>query len=483
MKAPIAIILTVALLASFATAIARPPPPVFGPPDWKFTIIAAVSHATATNYGGLAKVKTYITNQIDTVNHRFNDPKVFKGIFQFTVESVYEFTGDPVAELSVPHPNQDFKIVYDGFPKQGGGWYGQFRAIHHSWAVTNSGGPFGADATDGIVHEFGHSRGAIDMYALNVDASKNPINDTGFTATKSIMTYPYGERFWDEYSQHLINKSGAVVVPSSTYLTSEFPASMGVQVLGLTGQPLADVLIDVYPVIWFQSTVTNPPVLSGKTDSKGEFVFSKNPFGPNTSGAPWDLRYPNFLVTARKASSIVLPPIHKSLVSSYAWMPVYDVQNFHFDNPTNSYRLAMSLPLTSFTDWGQTKFTLLEQLRDRTIAAPGSDPDLDGLPNIIEYAFARDPHKADQQPVLNYSIENGYFTVTYTRVKDAAAPDLIFNHQFGRALDSTWKDAALVQVLDASTTNGITEVVKIRDALSVKDAPSGFIRVLVGYTP
>jgi autotransporter-associated beta strand protein len=96
---------------------------------WPFSIIAGVSQSTVSHYGNLATVGAMISNQIATVNQRFNDPGVFDGYFKFVVTSVYAFNGDPVDEIAVAHPNHDFKIVYDGYPAQGGGWYGNHLTI------------------------------------------------------------------------------------------------------------------------------------------------------------------------------------------------------------------------------------------------------------------------------------------------------------------------------------------------------------------
>ncbi len=48
-------------------------------------------------------------------------------------------------------------------------------------------------------------------------------------------------------------------------------------------------------------------------------------------------------------------------------------------------------------DWEEANFTEFELL-DPTISGPDADPDLDGVPNLLEYAFGTDPNDPDSGP-------------------------------------------------------------------------------------
>jgi len=446
----------------------------YGKPRWTFTIMAGVSQRTADYYGGPGPVGLLISNQITTVNQRFNEPDVFEGYFNFVVTSVSVFSGDPVAEISVAHPNQDFKVVYDGYPTQGGGWYGNHLTIHHSWAVTNSGGPFGSTATDGIVHEFGHSRGAIDMYGLNVSAGGNPINGQSFTATRSIMTYPYGERWWDEYTQHLINENTSVVSPPISYITGAFPSSIRVRVVDPDGGGFPDVQVKLYPVPWFSTTVSNGAWQSGVTDANGEFQLPSNPYGPNTTGAPWNLRYPNFLVEARYLTA-----------TQYVWMPVYDVQNAYFDGPPISFPplgrgfvLTLRMNVGTYDSWRSSHFSAAERADDR-ISGPLADPDGDSIKNLMEYALGLDPHTPNAPHLLTATRESSFVVASYTRRKLARMADVRFVHQMAKSLAGPWTTAPFVSVLD----QGAQEVVGFREALPIDQSAGNFYRLEVMPVP
>lgn len=436
-------------------------------PVWRFILSAGVSSNTANYYGGLGAVGQLITNQIETVNHRFNEPHVFKGTFQFVVAAVYEFSGSALAELVAPHPDYDYKLVYDGFSTLNQDWFGPYLSILHSWPVTNAGGLFGETATDGLVHEFGHSRGAIDLYGLEVDPYDNPLIALGFAAPTSIMTYPYGVHVWDEYSTHLINENADVVNPPISYVAASFPKSIGVSVLDVNGNAFPNAKINLYPVGWFQSAVSREPVLTGSTDSKGQFEFANNPFVPNSAGEPWDIRFPNFLV------SVQVGPI-----TNYGWLPLDVVQNSYFDHSAQPYRLAFPLSFVSFDSWRVGQFGA-DGGNDRPGTGPLDYPQQSGVPNLLAYALALDPHEQQNTNILSFSIENGYFTATYTRRNASLAYDVVFKNQYARGLGMAWSEAPLVQVVD----HGDTETVKFRDPLPTSQSNGGFFRVVVEYAP
>jgi hypothetical protein len=305
-------------------------------PTYYFNIIAGISKVTADYYGGFAAAKALIQAQIATVNSRFNNPGVFNAIYNFTVDSIYQFTGDPVAEIGVPHPGFSYRVTYDGYPTQGGGWYGPpWNSIHHSWSVSSFGGTFANFATDGIVHEFGHSRGAIDLYAIQVDATKNPVNGLPYSAANSIMNYPYGNLTWDTHSIYLINRTADTVIANSNYIDESFPANMGIAVRDSTGVgQLAGATVKLYPVSWYSSTVGSTASLIGTTGPTGVLPFSTNPFGPYAN-APWNLQYPNFVVAVTFRDSL-----------RYSWLPLPNVQNAFFTKPDTTYRLIVRMPLS-----------------------------------------------------------------------------------------------------------------------------------------
>lgn len=300
---------------------------------WRFSLLVGVTDLTARHYGGLAATEVLIRNQIDTINQKFNAPAVFNGQFDFHVSKIYVFTSNVDQECAKGHWGYSFRMVYDAFPSHGGGWMGEYHSIYHSWYVSHLGGPFGGDATDGLTHEFGHSRGAVDLYALEVDGANNPVNGSAYkVTTPSIMYYPYGVNVWDNHSISLINENKKTSAPSISYITKAFPPSFEGSVANNGGQPQAGVDVSFYPVDWYKRAVGAAPVFTVKTDAAGRFRLPSNPFDPGQPGHPWDIRYCNFLVEAKRGTATV-----------YEWLPLDQVQNAYFTNSTTPFVISLTL--------------------------------------------------------------------------------------------------------------------------------------------
>ena len=304
-------------------------------PVWKFTILGAISQITADYLGGFDAAARFMRAQIDTLNSRFNTPNVFAGEFRFSLDSIYVFAGCRFTcmgwpEIARPHLGFDYRYIVDW---QGpGGWYGEYDVVFLSWPLSQITTP---GATDAIVHEFGHARGAIDTYAIKADGQFNPVNGASYHPGRSIMDYPYGETVWDQHSINLINRSAGVVHAPPSYITEAFPPSIGIVVVDEAGVLQANATITLYPVPWFQNRVDPNPRFVVNANLQGEYVFSRNPFDPGTSGSPWLMSYPNYLVVARAGT-----------LSGYGWMPITDVQNVWFSNPTAPYRLRIMVKPT-----------------------------------------------------------------------------------------------------------------------------------------
>ena len=298
----------------------RPPKPL-----WKFTIVGAVSKPTADYLGGFDAAARFMRAQIDTLNSRFNTPNVFAGTFLFSLDSIYEYSGSGWEQVYTPHPGFDYRYVVDGY--QGpGGWFGDYDVVFLSWPIGQITTP---GTTDAIVHEFGHARGAIDTYAIKADGQFNPINGASYHPGRSIMDYPYGETVWDQHSINLINRTANVVHSPPSYITEAVPSSIGIVVVDEAGVPQTNARLTLYPVPWFQNRVDPNPRYIVNTGVQGDYVFQKNPYEPGTP-APWLMVYPNYLVTATSGT-----------LTGYGWMPITDVQNSWFADPTAPYRLRI----------------------------------------------------------------------------------------------------------------------------------------------
>lgn len=286
-----------------------------------FSVIVGVETKTVNHYGGFAATQQLVLDQMTTVNGIYNNGGGLDYIMNFSVDSIYEFVGDGSSfEANKAHPNFDFRVAIDGFPAVGGGWFGGSKSIFHSWSVDFFGGPFAQHATSGLAHEFGHSRGALDLYKLEVAPENNPISGEGYEAVTSIMNYPYDfPQIWDEHSINIINVSGAVI--DTNPVESSFPTIIGVKAINTDQVPIPGASVKLYPVDWDTQHVLTTPIVTGTTNALGEFVPTSNPFGANVQDKPWHVGYPNILVEVAYGD-----------VTEYAWMSLDEVQNKYFEN-------------------------------------------------------------------------------------------------------------------------------------------------------
>jgi hypothetical protein len=329
-------------------------------PVWEFRVLVGVEKRTADYYQQLygRDIRTTVRQQLAQVNANFNSSDRFEGTFDFRADSIYVFDGNTAGEVFRPHPGFAYKVIIDGFATTtaGGGWYGSFATIFHKWDWNQWGGPFAKYATDGLTHEFGHARGAVDLYALKVEAAKNEVNGQAFQPVNSIMDYPYDNIAWDEYTVHLLNRTGSGLIPDESYITSAFPAKIQVQAVDRNGAPMEQVRVELFPVNWFSYAVPSVSLslFSPFTNRQGTYTFYSNPFEPASVGHPWHIRYPNFLVRATYHSSTV-----------YQWLPLYEVQNEFFRNgPESTYTLRLQFPQ-------ETETLRITALSDSVLCAGG----------------------------------------------------------------------------------------------------------------
>lgn len=106
--------------------------------------------------------------------------------------------------------------------------------------------------------------------------------------------------------------------------------------------------------------------------------------------------------------------------------------------------------VSTFAQWQSAHFA--EAASDPAVAGPTRDPDRDDLPNILEYAFGKDPLKPDinAQPIPSQS--SGKLALTTTRW--AAATDFIMTAEFGSELIG-WESSGVT--MEIISNDGILE--------------------------
>lgn len=305
---------------------------------WRFKVIVGVEKQTAVFYetAQVKPIATIVREQFVKVNANFNRGNRFANSYNFSVDSIYIIQDSVQPEFSKPHPGFDFKVIVDASNSTAntGGWYETNRVIYQKWRNSEFGGPFEQFATDGLTRDLARGRGAVDLFGLQVAATGNPVNGQPFTAVNSIMTFPFNNVVWDDYTVSLLNRTAGAPITGKTHITSAFPSTLRITAKDSLGNNASGVRLDVYPVEWFSNAVTATPLLNTTTTATGQYTFATNPFAPNSTLFPYAIRYGNFLVKASRGATTL-----------YQWMPLNEVQNKFFkDGAATPYSLDFVFP-------------------------------------------------------------------------------------------------------------------------------------------
>ncbi|GEM_PF-7061912 len=131
--------------------------------------------------------------------------------------------------------------------------------------------------------------------------------------------------------------------------------------------------------------------------------------------------------------------------------------------------------LSPYDAWKATHFSA-KQLADPAISGDAACPAGDGMPNLLKYALALDPHEPRADSLPGAAIANGYLTLAYRRYKQAT--DIAFLVEACDSLATgTWSAEGLTEIsrVDAGDFWWIT----IRDAFPRASRPSRFMRLSV----
>lgn len=309
----------------------------YAQPIYRFTVKVGIDCESVDSLGGEDKVRRQVARMFEKINRAFNHTRQFDAVYDFVVDwdAFYIYDGISTDEVHKPHPQHDYLVVIDGYksdPREsGGGWYGSdILTVYHSRIHNDRfNDPFEPGAIDGIIHEFGHGRGMPDIYAMKVDADKNPIAPIGCMGTKCIMDYPYGETFWSEYAVNMINLSADKMVDIDRLVQAMRPDYLSFQVVDPDGKPVNGAKISFYPVGWYSYSVSENSVYSVRTGADGQIRIGADKLFPKTKS--FGLKYPNMFVKAEYDG-----------MTAYGWLPLYEIENVVFEG-NDTYGLVLKL--------------------------------------------------------------------------------------------------------------------------------------------
>ena len=224
----------------------------------------------------------------------------------------------------------DLRIVFNAHSEDGdvaGGYLGSpYLCIGHNWS--GDGGLWEGWGIDCLVHEMGHYRGMIDIYACELKGADNPINGQGYEGDYSIMNYHYGNKHWCEYSLAVINASAGDKVAVSN--ESTMPSKVEIKVLDKNGAVANGAVVKCYPVHAYSYKVESTPAYQGTISDNKPFEITSRPFWKSQTSST---RTDNYLVE-----------VEYNGVKSYEWMPLYKAMTYVVtNNYTKTYPFTIQL--------------------------------------------------------------------------------------------------------------------------------------------
>lgn len=320
-------------------------------------------------YGGVEEFEKNLHILFDNVNLFWNESENdFNYYFRFIPAELklyptaeYRETSDAVSK----HLDEqyDFLVLFHLDAESNGAWCGGtsggfsmvtltktaqdqdtyggiFASLYPNWGDYNT-----------LGHEFGHYRGATDVYQYGIPATNNPVNGEAFSAPKCNMN-DSGEWIWSDYASAVFNYTAKWKRLPPEYSANRFPSSIvmsitrdGVPMQGATihlygcrgngekGLSNGSTAPDVYPVAFRTFT----------TDEEGQCVIenverlyqvkrSEEPEGLLPDKMPYEYWF-NFLVEI----------ITEDGEKYYDWMPDLDIHREHLENNTEQYQLNIQL--------------------------------------------------------------------------------------------------------------------------------------------
>lgn len=197
-----------------------------------------------------------------------------------------------------------------------------------------------SDIDFGLLHEWAHQLGLIDIYQLNLEPWQNEVNGEAYRATECLM---HGcSHFFSEHSRHAMdwwqNKAHGYF---GQYIYC-LPDTVKLRVVGLGGGWLPHAQVKVYQMAerpGLGKVLSNQVKFAGETDGLGLFTFPNVPIDPAkvpTTHAGDQLRANPFgYVAVIGTNGLFLIEVEYEGETAYTWLDITEVNNAYWDGDTS----------------------------------------------------------------------------------------------------------------------------------------------------
>lgn len=299
--------------------------------QWKFPILVGVSDTTLKYFGNDSSViATLIKDQIGKVSDIFNMADL-SGEIEFSVDSIYFFTGSVSQEKIATPNNFSLRLLYEANRDSTeifANWITDERVATYAFRPDEYDGFFGEVGLAYLTMMFGWSRGAIYLIPMNVKAANNEVNSDSFVVDDYVMS-KVGAQQWSATNTMIINFSGNNLQPSPEISYERLPQNISVKTVDSSLVPLANINIEVFVSRSSNNSIADSVIYQGISNTEGVYTFTENPFMDITDTTA---RYNNLLIRTINNGD-----------TSYNWFPKTEVIDSCFIDAPSSYTKVLTI--------------------------------------------------------------------------------------------------------------------------------------------
>jgi hypothetical protein len=223
-------------------------------------------------------------------------------------------------------------------------------------------------------------------------------------------------------------------------------------------------------------TIDFGPVVAGQSQTRTVYLSNRSPADleglkvvQGTAGTPLEFSVSDLPATLATGESV---PLTLVLTPSSPGRKTATFEIQSNDPDESPFTLSLTGRQATATDlWRQTHFGSMDETG---IAADQSDPDADGIPNLVEFALGS--HPKESTPTAGTLVRNGStLEFTYWRSK-AALGEIAFVREFSQSLAEGWSQVGgMVETIIEETT----DLQKVRVNTPAGTAGRRFVRLRV----